>query len=220
MYKKIMCVALVGILLIILSINSFATNAVELTSIISSDMDFDKCKIVLGTDYKEIFDNAGELETKTIPVSTIDEGKIRIKVKIKECGWFEIYNNVHDLVDGDNLIEINHIDCEDKKINLKINIYYLAVAASTTHTATATTHTETLTPTATEVTITPTTEPTNTIIPTETQNVTVSPTQQTNQADEELPQTGEASTLLFGIVSVIFMGTGGTLLLLKNKQKN
>lgn len=210
MHKKIISLFLIGILLLVLSINCFADSTVELTSILSNSMDFDKCKVIIGTDYKQTFKEEGDWLINTIPVNTLEENKINIKIKVLDCDWVLLLNETYILDHGDNEIIFDYTSPDDKKINVKINIFI------------PNDNTPTETPILTETPI-ETTADTTEIINTDIQststpiNETLEPT---STQTEELPKTGDESSMVMAVLSFLMIGSGSGILYFTRKKES
>jgi LPXTG-motif cell wall-anchored protein len=185
--------------------------------IVSNEMDFNKTQIIIGKDFNKIFLEKGDWITKSIPIN-VEDNKIIIKIKIKDKKWKIIENKTHELKAGRNIILINYIDENDKKLNIKIVIYLCTKPTD----APTSTQTDIMTSTPTD-TDTPTNTPTDTPIPTDTNSPTNTPniTQSPIQTEgDQLPQTGEASNILFIILSILLLLTGIYFLLKDKIHKN
>lgn len=189
--------------------------------IVSNEMDFNKTQVIIGKDFNKIFLEKGDWITKSIPIN-VEDNKIRIKIKIKDKKWKIIENKFHELKAGKNIILINYIDENDKKLNIKI-VIYLCTKPTDTPISTQTdimTSTPTYTPTDP-----PTYTPTDTPIPTDTNCPTNAPntTQAPIQTEgNQLPQTGEGNpyNILLIILSIILLLTGIYFLLKDKNHKN
>lgn len=210
MNKKIISLFLIGILFLVLASNCFADSTVELTSILSNSMDFDKCKVIIGTDYKQTFKEEGDWLINTIPVNTLEENKINIKIKVLDCDWVLLLNETYILDHGDNEIIFDYTSPDDKKINVKINIFI------------PNDNTPTETPILTETPI-ETTADTTEIINTDIQststpiNETLEPT---STQTEELPKTGDESSMVMAVLSFLMIGSGSGILYFTRKKES
>lgn len=190
---------------------------IELTSLLSNQMDFKKCKVIIG-DYNKIFGEEGDWVITTIPINIKNNNEVDIKILIKEdSSWKTIEDKLYPLDQGDNKIIINYVDDNDKKVNIKINLYNKCQATITpTNTDTSTpTPTATITPTNTNSSTPTATITSTTNIPTITPTTTATIT----STQGELPQTGEANMIIPGIISFLMIGTGSILMLKRKKEE-